>query len=111
VFSALGGNQRAVAWDYEAFPYLAEVVWDEGAPLTLVVQNRRQTEQIILAVDDQTLAASELHREQDDAWLNFDHGLPRWINDGQAFLWTTELNGAWQLELRDRSGKLLGELT
>lgn len=111
VIPAAGGERREIKWDRDAFPYLAEATWDQGAPLTLVVQNRRQTEEVILAVDEQTLATTELHRERDDAWLNLDKGLPRWINNGQAFLWTTERHGGWQLELRDRAGKLLGDLT
>lgn len=111
LISAGGGDTRWVEWDREAFPYLAAAVWDEGAPLTLVVQNRRQTEQLVLAVDPDTGTTRELLRECDDAWLNLDESLPRWVNNGQAFLWSSERGGAWQLELRDRDGKLLGALT
>ncbi len=106
-----GGETRWIEWDREAYPYLAAVTWDEGAPLTIVVQNRRQTEELVLAVDDGSSATRELLREQDKAWLNLDSGLPRWIDQGKHFFWSTERNGAWQLELRDRDGKLSGPLT
>jgi dipeptidyl-peptidase-4 len=111
VIDATGGETRWVNWDREAFPYLAAAVWDKGAPLTVVVQNRRQTEQLVLAVDEETGETRELLREKDEAWLNLDESLPRWIQDGKAFLWSSERDGAWQLELRDPDGKLLGALT
>ena len=111
VVSVDGGEPREIKWDCEKYPYLAAATWDEGAPLTLVVQNRRQTEELVLAVDDKSLVTRELHRETDDAWINLQGGFPHWIDDGQAFLWTTERKGSWQLELRDCDGKLLGELT
>jgi dipeptidyl-peptidase-4 len=106
-----GGETRWVEWDREAYPYLAAVTWDEGAPLTIVVQNRRQTEELVLAVEDKSVTTRALLRETDEAWLNLDVGLPRWIDQGKHFLWSTERNGTWQLELRDRDGKLLGPLT
>jgi dipeptidyl-peptidase-4 len=36
---------------------------------------------------------------------------PRWLADGERFLWATERGGAWQIELRDRGGALLQTLT
>lgn len=111
VISAAGGETRWIEWNREEYPYLAAVTWDEDAPLTIVVQNRRQTEELVLTVADGSAAMTELLRERDNAWLNLDEGLPRWIDDGKAFLWSSERSGAWQLELRDRNGKLIGPLT
>ena len=115
-----GGNPVAVAWDNTAFPYLAHVNWPKNAPLTLLVQNREQTEQRLLVVDSSTGATRELLRETDPAWLNLDDNFagssgdrrpPFWYKDGSHFLWTTERRGAWQVELRDATGKLVRELT
>lgn len=111
IVSIADGAPRQIEWDHQQYPYLAAATWAKGAPLTIVVQNRRQTEELILAVDDKTGATRTLHREHDDAWLNLADGMPRWIDDGKAFLWMTERGGAWQLELRGPTGELLGTLT
>jgi dipeptidyl-peptidase-4 len=109
-----------VAWDREAFPYLAHVTWQKNSPLCLLVQNREQTEQRLLAVNAETGATVELLRETDAAWLNLDDNgagssatqrPPFWLTDGESFLWTTERRGAWQVELRHADGKLLREIT
>ncbi len=111
-----------VNWDNVAYPYLAHVSWPEraAAPLTLLVQNRAQTEQLLLAVDPATGTTRELLRETDPAWLNLDDNAagssgdrrpPFWFKDGSHFIWTTERRGAWQVELRDASGQFVRELT
>ena len=111
VISADGGETRWIEWDQEAFPYLATVRWSPNAPLTVVVQNRAQDEVRILAADPETGETRVLHTETDAHWVNLDQQVPRWLDDGSAFLWTTERRGAWQLELRDADGELVGELT
>ncbi|MCX6956452.1 MAG: prolyl oligopeptidase family serine peptidase, partial [Verrucomicrobia bacterium] len=40
-----------------------------------------------------------------------DRRPPLWLADGESFLWTTESRGAWQVELRAATGKLLREVT
>lgn len=111
IVPAAGGTTTWVEWDREEFPYLATVQWSENAPLTLLVQNRRQTVERLLAVEEGTGQARLLLEETDAAWLNLDQGMPRWLKDGKSFLWTTERGGAWQLELRDATGKLVRTLT
>jgi len=106
-----GGSTVWVDWDRERFPYLAKVVWPKNAPLTILVQNRRQTEQVLYAVDPYSGQTTELLREQDDAWLNLDGHMPHWMEDGKTFLWTTEREGAWTLELRRADGGLVSRLT
>jgi len=108
---ASGGPTTWVAWDRERYPYLATVVWEENAPLTLLVQNRGQTEEVLLAVDPATGATTPLLAETDAAWLNLMEGNPKWLRDGSAFLWMTERNGAPQLERYSRDGRLLRALT
>ncbi len=106
-----GGKTVWAQWDRERYPYLATVKWAKGAPLTVLVQNRTQTEEALLAIDPATGAARELLVERDEAWLNIDQEMPRWLADGSGFLWTTEREGAWQLELRGRDGKLVRAIT
>jgi dipeptidyl-peptidase-4 len=108
-----GGETRWVEWDREKYPYLARVVWKEtAAPLCVVVQNRAQQEELLLTVDAATGATRELLRENDAAWLNLDHKpMPVWLKDGRQFLWTTERNGAWQVELHSADGALVRPVT
>jgi len=108
-----GGTTRWVEWDREKYPYLARVVWKEAAaPLCVLIQNRAQQEQLLLAVDPQTGTTRELLREIDAAWLELDpKPMPVWMKDGSAFLWTTEQRGGWQLELRRADGSLQREIT
>jgi dipeptidyl-peptidase-4 len=109
-----GGTTRWVDWDSTAFPYLARVVWPEGqGRLSLVVLNRAQTEERVLAVDPGTGHATLLLTETDPAWIDLTPGLarggqalPRWLPDGSGFLWAAEHADRWQLELRHADGSL-----
>ena len=113
IISREGGETQWVDWDREKYPYLARVVWKESAaPLSILVQNRAQQEQVLLAVERQTGKTRELLRETDAAWLELDpKTMPVWLEDGRAFLWSTEQRGSWQLELRRADGSLLREIT
>jgi dipeptidyl-peptidase-4 len=85
---------------------------EEAAPLCVVVQSRSQQEELVLALDPTTRATRELLREKDAAWLNLDHKpMPVWLKDGRQFLWTTERNGAWQVELHSADGALVRAVT
>jgi dipeptidyl-peptidase-4 len=108
-----GGDTKWVEWDREKYPYLARVVWKEAAaPLCIVVQNRAQQEELLLAVDRTTGATRELLGEKDAAWLNLDHKpMPVWLKEGRQFLWTTERNGTWQVELHSADGALTRAVT
>ena len=105
------GDIADIAWDRERYPYLATVKWPEDAPLTLVVQNRAQTESAVLTADPDTGETMTLHVETNDDWIDLDQSVPRWIEGGEAFLWSTERNGDWQLEVRDATGDLRSALT
>lgn len=113
IISATGGETRWVEWDREKYPYLTRVVWKEGAaPLCILVQNRVQQEELLLAVDPTTGATRQLLRETDSAWLNLDgKPMPVWLKDGREFLWTTERNGTWQVELHSADGALVRAIT
>ncbi len=107
VVPASGGDTVWVQWDNDRYPYLATVKWADDAPLTVVVQNREQTELQVIAVDHVTGETTTLLTERDDAWLRLNQRVPHWIDDGAGFLWLTERNGGWQLERRSRSGDLI----
>ncbi len=111
VLSVAGGDTIWVDWDRETYPYLATVKWKENAPLTILVQNREQTEERLLAVDPFTGKTTTLLVERDEAWINLAQSMPHWLADGSGFFWLTERQGAWQLEHRDRYGKLIAPIT
>jgi len=106
-----GGAPTRVEWDRERFPYLVTARWDENAPLTLVVHDRLQEEARVLAVDARTGRTTTLVTERDPAWILFDQSMPRWRADGKSFLWSTERDGEWRVELRGRDGRRLRTLT
>lgn len=100
-----GGTEPTwVQWDAAKFPYLARVDWPEKGAMTILVQNREQTEQVLLEVEPTTGLTGTLLVERDEAWVNL-HGGPKWLADGSAFLWVSEPNQT--LELRNRTGPLV----
>lgn len=110
IIPAGGGKTVAVEWDKRRYEYVAAVLWEENAPLTLTLLTRDQKDLSLVAVDPATGTTRELVHEHDDAWVNAG-GAYAWLRDGSAFLWASERGGAWQLELRDRSGSLRRTLT
>ncbi len=108
-----GGVVTWVSWDRERYPYLATVKWGgegEGGsngPLLVVVQNRRQTEELVLEVDSESGSTRRLLEERDEAWVNLFQETPRWLKDGSGFLWMTERNGAPELEVRGPDGSFV----
>src|SRR5262249_20587370 len=100
-----------VTWDSKRYPYLARVTWHENAPLTLLVQNREQTEEQLLAADPGTGKTTTLLLERDSAWLNLWNRAPTWLGDGSGFLWISERGGEPRLALYDHTGRLLRWIT
>src|SRR6185369_3732706 len=111
IVPADGGATTWISWDRQRYPYLARVVWSRNAPLTLVVQNREQTEERLLTADPRSGITTPLWIERDPAWLNLWGDLPRWLPDGSGFLWITERRGAAQLELHERDGRVRRVMT
>lgn len=106
-----GGATTWVRWDAEAFPYLARVVWQTRAPLTLEVQTRDEKSLRLLAADGAG-RSRVLVEEHDDAWINLDPTTPAWLPDGSGFLWSTEPAGGWPtLQLRGADGRLVRALS
>jgi dipeptidyl-peptidase 4 len=111
VVSVSGGEPIGVEWDRATYPYLATVKWPEGGGLHILVQNREQTEESLLAVHPETGRTSLVFTERDDAWINLDPSMPRFVRELSAFVWLTERNGFSQLELRGLDGRIIRELT
>jgi dipeptidyl-peptidase 4 len=107
IVPARGGKTRWFEWNRAHYPYLARVDWHERAGLTLTVQSRDQTELALLGANPRTGETRVIWIEHDPSWVNLDQEVPRWLADGSAFLWTSEREGAWQLEVRDAQGQLL----
>jgi dipeptidyl-peptidase 4 len=77
----LGGSRVDVVWDAERFPYLASVRWQEGQPLTLLVQSRDQRDvQVLVAAEDGSTKV--VHELTDPAWVDLVDGVPAWLPDG-----------------------------
>ena len=108
-----GGATRWIEWDRKKFPYVARVNWKHArAPLTIYVLDRVQQNAELLAVDPATGDTKRLLQEKDAAWLNVNaQTRPVWLEDGSAFLWSSERTGRLQLELRRRDGALLKTVT
>lgn len=96
-----------VRWDHATYPYLAKVTWQKHGPLAILVQNRTQTEQVLYAVDDKTGETRELLREKDEAWINIQDDVPKYLSDG-SFLWMTEQGeqAGWTLQRRSADGEI-----
>jgi dipeptidyl-peptidase-4 len=103
-----GGATTFLPWEAAKYPYLVRVEWKDRAPLTFAVMSRDQRELELYAVENGK--PRRLLHEHDDAWINLDPSVPRWLPDGSAFLWSSEREGGWRLELRDRAGPLLRPL-
>lgn len=110
IIPVTGGKTVWARWDAEKYPYLATVKWPKRGPLTILVQNRQQTEEQLLAVDPATGATRVLLTEKDEAWVNLDQDFPLWLEDGSGFLWYTERNGGPEVELRGADGGLVRSL-
>ena len=116
-----GGPTTWVAWDHDAYPYIARVVWQKAGRLSVVLLSRAQTSEAVLAVDPATGRTDTLLTEADPAWINLDashgmglvggHPLPYWLPDGSGFLWAAERGAHWQLELRGPDGALRHAVT
>jgi dipeptidyl-peptidase-4 len=79
----LEGGRTDIDWDRAAFPYLAEVDWSKGHPLTLLVQSRDQARWQVLAADARSGATKVVAEDHSDSWLQTLPGVPAWTDDGR----------------------------
>jgi dipeptidyl-peptidase-4 len=101
-----GGATTWIALDDARWPYVATVTWSEHGKLALYVLDRLQKNAELLLVDTKTGATRPVLAEHDDAWLNVDPSVPRFLADGR-FLWSSDRAGERRLELRAASGELV----
>jgi dipeptidyl-peptidase-4 len=85
---------------------VGSVDWDAKGGLTLQVLSRDQKDLALLKVDSHQGTTHPLITVHDEAWVNLVPGLVQWLEDGSGFLWATENEAAWQLELRGPDGRL-----
>jgi dipeptidyl-peptidase-4 len=105
---AKSGNANSIRWlewDRSKYPYLVRVSPTKFGPLTITVETRDQRELALLEVNPETDATRPLLEEDDPDWVNIDQSVPVWL-PSHEFVWTSERNGAWQLELRHPDGTL-----
>ncbi|HEX3443530.1 MAG TPA: DPP IV N-terminal domain-containing protein [Chthoniobacterales bacterium] len=96
---------HSIEWDHDKYPYLVRVTPTEDGPLTITVQTREQHDLALLLVDPSTGQTRTMVEEHDPAWLNIDQQMPFWLPGGK-FLWTSERQGAWELQLHRTDGQL-----
>ncbi len=103
-----GGAPRWVSWDFEHYPYLAQVIWPARGPLTLVVVGRGQTLDAVVTVDPASGATRPVVVDKEPTWVNVVPDGLAWLPDGSGFLWMTESGGAWTLERHAADGSHVG---
>ncbi|WP_370324095.1 prolyl oligopeptidase family serine peptidase [Euzebya sp.] len=79
----LDGSSTPVSWDADGHEYLADVVWGQAGPPTLVVQSRDQQTVGIRTVDTTTGETTEVAVEHDVPWIELVAGSPTWLPDGR----------------------------
>ena len=77
----LDGSRVDVAWDRNAFEYLARVAWAPRSNPVITVQSRDQRTVLILEVDPITGATTEIARQTDDHWVELVPGTPTWMGE------------------------------
>jgi dipeptidyl-peptidase-4 len=98
--SANGGATTWVQWDRARFPYVALVRWEKDAPPVLLVLDREQKNAELLSVDARSGKTTPIAREHDDAWVDVDESVGRFLPGGQEYLWSSDRSGERVLELR-----------
>jgi dipeptidyl-peptidase-4 len=83
-FDVEDGSSVDVAWDREAFPYLARVDWSESGPPLIEVVSRDQGTAHLLELDPATGLTSLVREHRDDAWVDLFEGVPARLDDGRV---------------------------
>ena len=78
---SLDGDTKYLGWDRETYPYLVSVQWNQGQPLTFLVQSRDQRSTQVLVADGTTLATRVVSEDHDDTWVEVVQGSPAWAGD------------------------------
>ena len=74
----LDGSRVDVAWDRAAYEYLARAAWAPRSNPAIAVQSRDQRTVMILEVDPDAGATTEIAHQTDDHWVELVPGTPAW---------------------------------
>ncbi|MXW58928.1 MAG: S9 family peptidase [Acidimicrobiia bacterium] len=77
----LDGSRVEVAWDRDAFEYLARAGWTPRSNPVITVQSRDQRTVVVLEVDPDTGATTEVARQPDEHWVELVPGTPAWTGE------------------------------
>ncbi len=77
----LDGSTVAVDWRQSEHEYLTNASWTRTHGITLTVQPRDQKSLVVLSVDADTGAVTELHRQTDPGWVELLSGVPKRTGD------------------------------
>ncbi|VTS03038.1 dipeptidyl peptidase iv : Gll3871 protein OS=Gloeobacter violaceus (strain PCC 7421) GN=gll3871 PE=4 SV=1: DPPIV_N: Peptidase_S9 [Gemmata massiliana] len=102
-----GGETVWLDWDHKTYDYLTAVRWDESAPLTLQVQDRKQQKLLLLAADPKTGKTKKLLEEKDAAWINLTPETPKFNSALGGFVWLgADTDGESEIQHRNADGVL-----
>ena len=100
-----GGETVWLEWDRKEYEYLAAVRWEEFAPLTLQVQDRKQQKLLLLSADIKTGKTKRLLEEKDAAWVNLTPEVPKYNGALGGFIWLgAGKEGESEIQLRNTDG-------
>jgi dipeptidyl-peptidase 4 len=90
---------------------LARVVWSPSSREIMAERlNRVQNKLDLILASSETGASHSILHEEDPQWINVK-GEPRFLGNGDRFLWTSERSGFRHLYIYNRDGKLQKQLT
>jgi len=89
-----------LAWDRAKLPYVAGVRWEPNAPLVLTLLDRDQKHLQLVSADPVTGKTKPIASEQDEAFIETDETVPRFLSNGRDYVWSATRDGDTILELR-----------
>ena len=111
VVAASGGKTKWMELGAPEDHLLARVVWSPNSREILAERlSRVQNRLDLLLANCETGAARTVLHEEDRYWINAGEA-PRFLADGERFLWTSERSGYRHLYLWDINGKTHTQLT
>lgn len=72
--------------------YLARLEWRDATTLAIQQLNRLQNQQDLLTADASSGAVGRVFRDRSETWVDVVDTV-RWVDQGRAFLWTSERDG------------------
>lgn len=111
VVPAAGGETKWMDLGETRDFLLARVVWSpDGHELLAERLNRVQNNLWLMLANVATGAAHQILHEEDPQWINIQ-GEPKFLDNGDRFLWTSERSGFRHIYLYGMDGKLQKQLT